>query len=134
MQFGIRLEMEWIPRSENEVEDYISRIVDLDDWQINPNIFPMIDSLWGPHTVDRFASVANTQLPRYNSKFWRIGLEAVDTFTVNWAIEVNWWVPPLHLIVGTINMLSPVLQRVLQLCQSGNLPTSGLLSAPMVTI
>ena len=63
MQFGIRLEMEWIPRSKNEVADYISRIVDLDDWQINSNIFSMIDSLWGPHTVDRFASVANTQLP-----------------------------------------------------------------------
>ena len=38
MQFGIRLEMEWIPRSENEVADYISRIVDLDDWQVNPDI------------------------------------------------------------------------------------------------
>ena len=48
--------------SKNEIADYIGRIVDLDDWQVNPVIFQMFDWLWGPHTVDRFASDDNTQL------------------------------------------------------------------------
>ena len=102
MRYGIKLEMEWIPRRDNEVADYLSRIVDLDDWQINPNIFRRFNTMWGPHTVDRFASVSNTQLARFNSKFWSIGSEAVDTFTVDWAGEVNWWVPPLHMIIRTV--------------------------------
>ena len=32
----ILLEPEWIPREENEIADYISRIVDYDDWALNP--------------------------------------------------------------------------------------------------
>ena len=60
--------MEWIPRTKNELADYTSWIVDLDDWQVSPSVFSMIDSMWGPHTVDRFASPSNAQLVRFNSK------------------------------------------------------------------
>lgn len=35
----VRLELEWIPREENEKADYISRPVDRDDWKINLLIF-----------------------------------------------------------------------------------------------
>ena len=56
---SIKLEMEWIPRTKNELTDYASRIVDLDDWLVSPNVFSMINSMWGPHAVDRFASPCN---------------------------------------------------------------------------
>ena len=102
LKHGVRLEMEWIPRGQNETADYISRIVDVDDWQISPAIFQRFDSLWAPHTVDRFAADSNTQLSRFNSRFWSPGSEAVDAFTVNWGSDVNWWVPPFHLIARTI--------------------------------
>lgn len=49
---GICLEVDWIPRARNEKADFISKIVDYDDWAINPTIFRQIDALWGPHTVD----------------------------------------------------------------------------------
>jgi len=101
-QHGIRLQMEWIPRSLNDKADYISRIVDCDDWQLNPQIFCQLDALWGPHTVDQFASPHNAQLPRYNSRFWTPSCEAVDAFTTSWASEVSWLVPPLHLICRSI--------------------------------
>lgn len=65
---------------------------------INPQLFAAIDSMWGPHTVDVFAHIDNTQLPRFYSRFWCPGTVAVDAFTVNWAGEVNWWVPPVHLV------------------------------------
>lgn len=32
--FSISLEVQWIPRTENEKADYISRLLDFDDWQI----------------------------------------------------------------------------------------------------
>ena len=39
----IRLEPEWIPREENEKADFISRLVDHDDWRLNPAIFIELD-------------------------------------------------------------------------------------------
>jgi len=44
-------EPEWIPREENEVADYITRITDYDDRSLNPMIFNEVDKVWGPHTV-----------------------------------------------------------------------------------
>ena len=59
---AISLEPEWIPRDENDLADYVSRIVDYDDWMINSEVFHMLDTLWGPHSVDQFASWHNVQL------------------------------------------------------------------------
>ena len=53
---------------------------------------------WGPHLIDRFASYFNTQLPRFNSRFWNPTSEAVGAFTCNWGGENNWWCPPMYLI------------------------------------
>lgn len=94
----ISIEPEWIPREQNELADYISRIIDYDDWSINPAVFGMLDAYWGPHTVDRFAHDQNAQLERFNSKYWCPGTEAVDAFTVNWQGENNWWCPPIGLV------------------------------------
>ena len=99
---NIKLEVDWIPRSLNEYADTISRIVDFDDWSLNPCIFHLLDTSWGPHTVDCFASPYNSQMARFHSRFWSPGSEAVDTFTVDWGNEVNWWLPPLHLVCRTI--------------------------------
>ena len=96
----IHLEPEWIPREENELADYLSRIVELDDWLLNPMVFLMLDNVWGPHTVDRFASHFNTQLTCFNSRFACSQTEAVDAFTVDWSGENNWLCPPPGLIPG----------------------------------
>ena len=56
MQTAIRLEMAWIPREKNQQADYLSRLVDHDDWMVNPHIFQWIDSVWGPDTIDTFAT------------------------------------------------------------------------------
>ena len=61
-QNGIKLEVEWIPRSQNQIADYISRIMDADHWMIDPSLFMTVDMWRGPHTVDCFAS-AHMQLP-----------------------------------------------------------------------
>ena len=33
-EHDIAIDMEWIPRSDNEVADYLSKIVDFDDWGV----------------------------------------------------------------------------------------------------
>ena len=53
----IRLEPEWIYRESNEKANYISQLVDHDDWKLNSIIFNELNAGWGPHTVDRFADI-----------------------------------------------------------------------------
>ena len=38
------------------------RMTDADDWMVNPSLFMSVDMLWGPHTVDSFASAHNYQI------------------------------------------------------------------------
>jgi hypothetical protein len=102
VHYSIQLEPEWIPRELNEKADLLSRVIDVDDWFLNPAIFADLDSQWGPHTVDRFASCSNAQLPRFNSRCWNPSSEAVDAFTVNWLGETNWLCPPIGLIPRVI--------------------------------
>ena len=101
---NIYLEPEWLPREENQVADEFSRIIDVDDWMINPSIFAWVDYFWGPHTVDRFANCHNAQLDRFNSRFWVAGSEAIDAFTVNWADENNWFAPQFIWCVESCTM------------------------------
>ena len=101
-QHNIKLEMEWVPRSANELPDYMSRVRDFDDWMVNPILFQYLDQIWGPHTVDCFANEHNSQTSHFHSRFWCPGSEAIDTFTVNWGSDVCWLMPPLYLISRTL--------------------------------
>ena len=54
---NIRLDINWIPRAENQQADFLSKIVDFDDWGVSNEIFHYLDSLWGPHEIDFFADI-----------------------------------------------------------------------------
>ena len=53
-QFCVRnsmsLTVEWIPRGENTIADYISKMVDRDDWQVNPVLFQWLNNILA-HTM-----------------------------------------------------------------------------------
>ncbi len=70
----------------------LSRETKNSDRQLATRIFRYYDKIWGPHYVDRFASFANMQLPRYNAK-WRDGKEdVVDSIHLanrEWQRETN---------------------------------------------
>ena len=87
--------MEWIPRSQKNQADFLSRI----DRCLSPLSFYRIDLVWGPHTVDRFANHVNAKLPRFNSRFWNPGSEGIDAFVMNWDGENNYACPPICLIL-----------------------------------
>lgn len=65
----ISLDVQWIPRSENDKADFLSKIIDHDDWEVTVEFFDFVSFMFGPFTVDRFAN-NNRKLVRYNSKFW----------------------------------------------------------------
>ena len=87
---NIVLEAQWIPRSLNERADLLSRFVDKDDWSINPAVFRVVDAKWGPHTIGRFATHYNAQVPNFNSKFASPGCSGVDALSQDWRDENNW--------------------------------------------
>jgi len=105
MQECISIDIQWIPRSENTRADYLSKMIDHEDWGVSDDFFAFIDNLWGKHTIDRFASSMNCKTDRFNSLFWNPGSEAVDAFTQNWFGENNWLVLPIYLVVRTIKHL-----------------------------
>eukprot|EP00111_Clytia_hemisphaerica_P009430 TCONS_00027673-protein len=101
----ITLKINWIPREENETADEISKYIDFDDWQITDEFFTFLNKRWGPFSVDRFARPENTKLPRFNSKFFVPGSEAVDAFSENWSNEINYVVPPVDLIPEALKFI-----------------------------
>ena len=103
---SIILEAQWIPRSLTERADLLSRFVDKDDWSVNPSVFRVIDAKWGPHTIDRFASHYNAQVPRFISKFASPGCSGVDALAQDWLDEKNWVCSPVSAIVPSVRALS----------------------------
>ncbi|CAC5371805.1 unnamed protein product [Mytilus coruscus] len=112
LQKRISINIQWIPRGENLKADYISKIIDFEDWGVSEFFYTFINDLWGPYTVDRFASSRNAKLERFNSLFWNVKTEAVDCFTQNWSGENNWIVPPIYLVLRAIKHVIAYIFRV----------------------
>jgi len=94
---------QWIPREQNLLADELSRGPDQDDWSLIQDHFDALDELWGPHTVDRFASSTNSKCSRLKSKLHNIGSEATDAFTQDWSMDNNWFCPPVGLIAKVLH-------------------------------
>ncbi|CAG2245751.1 unnamed protein product [Mytilus edulis] len=95
---NIFLDAEWVPRTFNEKADFISRIIDYDDWGVGEQLFTYFDSLWGPHEIDWFANDDNHKLTVCYSRYWTVNSIGNDAFTVNWNGVNGWFVPPVCLV------------------------------------
>ena len=72
---------------------------------LSHEVFKEMDMVWGPHTLDCFASQCTKQLDRFCSQWWNPGCVAVDAFTLNWAKENVWLCPPFYLIGDVIQKI-----------------------------
>lgn len=64
----------------NYILGKLSHLNPMYKWQLHLGIFNLLDSVWVLHRVHRFAAMANTQLPVYNSLFldpFTSGLDAL---------------------------------------------------------
>ena len=105
MSNSIYLEMEWIPRTENEKSDYLSRILDFDDWGISFVLLDMIQQRYWPLQVDWFASNYNAKLPKFYSRFWNPSSSGVDAFAAFWGNEFGLFVPPITVIYRVLKKM-----------------------------
>ena len=93
---------QWIPRSQNQRADFLSRCNDPDDWGVQWWVFKYLDTIWGPHTFDRFASTYNRKCDKFNIKFWCREASGTDAFKHTWVGENNWLVPPPSVVTSVI--------------------------------
>lgn len=99
---GILLDIEWIPRSQNEKADFISNLNDADDWGVSYQIFEYLNSLWGPFEVDWFASDSYHKLKMFYSRYWNVKCFGIDAFTGIWTDKNGWFWPPIYLVARVL--------------------------------
>jgi hypothetical protein len=90
----------------NVTADTLSRLADHYEWQLNTNLFRYLNQIWGPHTIDRFATMSNTQLPLYNSRYadpYTAGVDALPQ--QNWHTHNNFVNPPFRLIGKILHVI-----------------------------
>eukprot|EP00873_Tetraselmis_striata_P014170 jgi/Tetstr1/434434/TSEL_023534.t1 len=105
---GIHLRARYIRSAANIWADRLSRHLDSDDWQLDPLLFAELESRFGPHSIDRFASALNTLLPRYNAVWLDPTCEAVDALHLpdaDWRRENNLCNAPWPLLPDLVQKL-----------------------------
>eukprot|EP00873_Tetraselmis_striata_P018440 jgi/Tetstr1/438704/TSEL_027253.t1 len=71
-------------------------------------MFAELESRFGPHSIDRFASALNTLLPRYKAAWLDPTCEAVDSSHLpdaDWRRESNWCNAPRPLLPDLMHKL-----------------------------
>ena len=91
---GITLQAEHVAGVTNTTADQLSRDFDRSDWMLHPALFRSLDRLWGPHSIDRMATFATRQVPRYESRHRDVQSLRADTFSARWEPGENSWVNP----------------------------------------
>lgn len=90
----------------NTEADALSRLQPKHEWMLHPRLFSWLESLWGPHSVDRFASYLTTQLPRYNSRYCDPFTEGINALgQQNWASENNYVNAPFCLLQDVMDVI-----------------------------
>jgi len=106
VQLNIDISAKWLAGKDNSVADRLSRVDSPYDWYINPNLFRYLDTLFGPHTVDRFACCQTAMCETYNSRYLDPGSAGVDALAQNdWGTENNWVNPPIRLIPNILELI-----------------------------
>ena len=109
VEHGFSLTFVWVPRDLNVRADYLSHVSEMrhHHYSLLEECFAYLDGLWGPHTIDRFASADNCQplcpphSGRFCAQYFHPDAEWVDALSLPWGTENNWVFPPPH-IVGEV--------------------------------
>ena len=91
---------------ENIHADFLSREISHHDWMLNPRLYQYLDKKWGPHTIDRCASLLTRQTTMYNSLFFDPETTGVDCLAQqDWHIHNNFVNPPFRIIPKILNII-----------------------------
>ena len=90
----------------NVKADSLSRLPQHYEWQLHKGLFHYLDQIWGPHTIDRLATMSNSQLPKYNSRYADPYTGGVDALAQqDWGRHNNFVNPPFRLIARVLQVI-----------------------------
>lgn len=108
-QFNIKLEVEWLSRSDPRVEaaDTMSRFCDLDDWGLSQEAFKRVtEKAKYPFFVDLFANEHNFRVDYFFSSLPSLKAISRDAFGQDWSrYGFAYLCPPIKHIHNAINHL-----------------------------
>jgi len=107
VELNVELRHEYIASALNVWADRLSREVDSTDWSLAPAAFRRLDDLYGPHSVDLFATEVNTRCVRFYSRDLTPGALGANALLFDWSDENAWANPPF-------NLLGPVVDKVIR--------------------
>ena len=84
--------------------DALSRLQSQHEWELNLNLYHYLDTVWGPHIIDRFATIKTTKCKRYNNRY--PGCCGVDALhQSDWAREMSFVNAPLRPLDSVLIMI-----------------------------
>jgi hypothetical protein len=86
--------------------DAISKGIDTDNWEVSRSDYNHLNALFGPFSIDLFATCDNAKATRFYSRSWEIGTQGVDSFAQNWHGECAYVAPPVSLVMRTIRKIA----------------------------
>lgn len=90
----------------NVLPDELSRMPLRHEWTLHPSVFRQLEHMFGPHTIDRFASLSTALLPAYNSRFRDPGTSGVDALgQTDWHQHNNFVNAPFRLIPRVLDVV-----------------------------
>lgn len=90
----------------NVEPDALSRVPLRHEWTLHPLVFRQLERMFGPHTIDRFASLATALLPAYNSRFLDPCTSGIDALGQNdWGQHNNFVNPPFRLVSRVLDVV-----------------------------
>ena len=105
-QHGMMLAAHHISGVCNIESDALSRMPLRHEWHLHPAVFRQLECMFGPHSIDRFASFTTALLPVYNSRFDDPGTAGVDALgQSDWGQHMNFVNPPFRLIPRVLDIV-----------------------------
>jgi hypothetical protein len=106
LETGTRLRTTYVPSQFNPADAPSRRMNTQLEWSISQEFFQELDSQWGPHTVDLFATKANAKLKQYVS--WRPDPQAIahNALNISWKNKGKLYIcPPWNLIPSILQKM-----------------------------
>jgi hypothetical protein len=97
----------WVIR-ENPFLLKADAIIDTDNWELVDSAFVQLSTLFGPFTIDLFATRENAKCGRFYSRSFEEGELGVDAFAQDWSGESVYTAPPVSLVMRTIRKAAVV--------------------------
>ena len=105
-EMGVTLTARHLPGVENVEADRLSRLSTQYEWKLNPRFFRQINRMWGPHSIDRFASIVTSQLPVYNSRYLDPQTSGIDALAQHdWGQNNNYVNPPFRMLDQVLDVI-----------------------------